>query len=144
MYITTNYNASAYSELVESTSAKQKSLVDYLTDDDSSSKSSFDSVSLSAETYAAIKENNPDLLTALGYDQDADSSETTSTSSSSSLLDKVQLSAEAYAVLKETNPEVLEALGYDLSADETVSAKDEKETDAEESSSDDSDTEESA
>jgi len=84
-----------------------------LKDDNEKSGGISDSVTLSPEAYAAISKNNPDLLSALGYEKEKDP--TMPYTSSGSSLDKVQLSAEAYAVLKEENPEVLEALGYDLS-----------------------------
>jgi hypothetical protein len=112
MYIQTSYNASVYAEMVKSSSStQQKTLADYLNDEEN--KGSFsDGVSLSAETYGALKETNPKLLASLGYSEDPDSKPT---SGSSSLMDNVQLSKEAIAVLKEENPTILEALGYDVS-----------------------------
>ncbi|MGD9807727.1 MAG: hypothetical protein AB7E76_08205 [Deferribacterales bacterium] len=117
MYISTSYDASVYTELANTTasSTSQKSLLDYMKDDDEKSNGISDTVTLSSEAYAAISENNPELLSILGYEEEEDSSLLSKSSGSS--LDKVELSAEAYAVLKAENPEVLEALGYDISED---------------------------
>jgi len=99
--------------------------VDYLKDDNEEKSGVSDTVSLSKEAYAAIQENNPELLDYLGYEDRDDSALTTGAQASSSLLDKVELSPEAYAVLKQENPEVLEALGYDTSKDEEAETTEE-------------------
>lgn len=119
MYINSTYAASVYAQLANgSSNTTSKSLLDYMTDKDDDKSSPFsDTVQLSKEAYAAIREYDPTLLASLGYSSEDSSESLIESTGSSALLDKVEISAEAYAALKETNPEVLEALGYDLSMD---------------------------
>lgn len=100
-----------------SKSASNKTLMDYMNDDNSSSSSSgllSDTITLSPEAYAAIRENRPDMLASLGYIEQSDDSLLGSSAAASSSLDKVTLSQEAYNALKESNPELLQALGYSV------------------------------
>lgn len=119
MIINGQYIPVSGEELSGTQSTSNKSLIDYINESSDSSTSSgskyfSDSVTLSPEAYAAIKEYKPEMLEALGYSEDTEET-LTSSSSGSSLLDSVSLSEEAYAALKETNPELLTALGYEVS-----------------------------
>jgi len=122
MNINDQYISSVNSTLTNSSNnTKTKSLADYMNESDKGSSSSLsssvksyfsDTVTLSKEAYAAIREYDPTMLASLGYQEEETTAE--DGSSTNSRLDSVQFSKEAYAALKERNPELLESLGYNL------------------------------
>jgi len=112
MYIDSQYINSLMLNQAEQTS--NKTLADYLTEEESGSSSDYfsDAVSLSPEAYAAIKEYKPEMLESLGYEK-----EETTSYGTSSLLDNISLSDKAIEILKKENPEFLESLGYKIESE---------------------------
>lgn len=93
------------------------SLAGYM-NSESDEKSTYfsDTVKLSAEAIAVLREKNPEFLESLGYSLDAQT-DLISSSSGGTMLDKAELSAAAYAALRESDPSLLEAMGYDTDTD---------------------------
>ena len=119
MNINSQYLSLLNQQATNTSSSSTKSLADYMNEGDSgkSAGASYfsDSVQLSPEAYAAIREHSPEMLTSLGYEEE--SSDALLENSSGSMFDSIKLSEEAYASLRETNPELLQSLGYNIEED---------------------------